>query len=211
MWNECGDVKRERSGGEDWHVKRIRNSSLNSRLINLFSLLLLCGLRFSECWNTSFVGVVQISFRDPLCWKIKGCIENPIFNARSWSLAALHSARQGSFLNSMKAPPRGGGLLTSEIGSTHKQFVLHSVTVGSDHRNLNQVLLELRCFLNQSLLIQVRETQPLSFFISEFQMDFCLQYVPFTSAYQWHSKIVLHSFINGRQYSGESCRKFLID
>lgn len=110
MWNECGDVKRERSGGEDWHVKRIRNSSLNSRLINLFSLLLLCGLRFSECWNTSFVGVVQISFRDPLCWKIKGCIENPIFNARSWSLAALHSARQGSFLNSMKAPPWGGGV-----------------------------------------------------------------------------------------------------
>lgn len=115
------------------------------------------------------------------------------------------------FLKLHESSSTGGGLLTSEIGSTHKQFVLHSVTVGSDHRNLNQVLLELRCFLNQSLLIQVREAQPLSFFISEFQMDFCLQYVSFTSAYQWHSKIVLHSFINGRQYSGESCRKFLID
>lgn len=97
----------------------------------------------------------------------------------------------------------GGGLLTSEIGSTHKQFVLHSVTVGSDHRNLNQVLLELRCFLNQSLLIQVREAQLLSFFISEFQMDFCLQYVSFTSAYQWHSKIVLHSFMMGGSTVGK--------
>lgn len=188
MWNECGDVKRERSGGEDWHVKRIRNSSLNSRLINLFSLLLLCGLRFSEYWNTSFVGVVQISFRDPLCWKIKGCIENPIFNARSWSLAALHSARQGSFLNSMKAPPRGGGLLTSEIGSTHKQFVLHFVTVGSDHRNLNQVLLELRCFLNQSLLIQVREAQPLIFlhlWVSNgFLFAICLIHISLSMAQQ---------------------------
>lgn len=211
MWNECGDVKRERSGGEDWHVKRIRNSSLNSRLINLFSLLLLCGLRFSECWNTSFVGVVQISFRDPLCWKIKGCIKNPIFNARSWSLAALHSARQGSFLNSMKAPPRGGGLLTSEIGSTQKQFVLHSVTVGSDHRNLNQVLLELRCFLNQSLLIQVREAQPLIFlhlWVSNgFLFAICLIHISLSMAQQDCTPL----FYDGRQYSGESCRKFLID
>lgn len=211
MWNECGDVKRERSGGEDWHVKRIRNSSLNSRLINLFSLLLLCGLRFSEYWNTSFVGVVQISFRDPLCWKIKGCIKNPIFNARSWSLAALHSARQGSFLNSMKAPPRGGGLLTSEIGSTHKQFVLHFVTVGSDHRNLNQVLLELRCFLNQSLLIQVREAQPLIFlhlWVSNgFLFAICLIHISLSMAQQDCTPL----FYDGRQYSGESCRKFLID
>ena len=107
--DQCSVVKQEISGGEDWHVKRIRNSCLNSSnkqqtCSHYFSYV---GCVFKSFWNTSFVGVAQISFHDPPCWKINGCIKNTIFNEHSWSLAALRSARRGSFLNSMKSSSTG--------------------------------------------------------------------------------------------------------